>query len=101
VAAQYASHDYGNVARANGVVLSIGRTGQCWDNAVAESFFATIKRELIDTRARGGEPFGVFATRDSAAYESAPLIERARYTNRSSMADTRDDDYKDSEYRKT
>jgi putative transposase len=32
------------------VVLSVGRRGQCWDNAVAESFFATIKRELIDTR---------------------------------------------------
>ena len=32
-------------------MLSVGRTGQCWDNAVAESFFATIKRELIDTRA--------------------------------------------------
>jgi putative transposase len=25
--------------------------GSCWDNAVAESFFATIERELIDTRA--------------------------------------------------
>ena len=25
--------------------------GQCWDNAVVESFFATIKRKLIDTRA--------------------------------------------------
>jgi transposase InsO family protein len=47
---QYTSADYGQTARANGVVLSIGRTGQCWDNAVAESFFATIKRELIDTR---------------------------------------------------
>ncbi len=34
----------------NGVVLSVGRKGECWDNAVAESFFATIKRELIDTR---------------------------------------------------
>jgi transposase InsO family protein len=33
------------------VVLSLGRKGQCWDNAVAESFSATIKRELIDTRA--------------------------------------------------
>ena len=30
---------------------SSGRKGECWDNAVAESFFATIKRELIDTRA--------------------------------------------------
>jgi len=31
-------------------VLSVGRKGECWDNAVAESFFATIKLELIETR---------------------------------------------------
>ena len=47
---QYTSGDYAAFARDHGVVLSVGRTGQCWDNAVAESFFATIKRELIDTR---------------------------------------------------
>ena len=47
---QYTSADYGEFARANGVVLSVGRVGDCWDNAVAESFFATIKRELVDTR---------------------------------------------------
>ena len=29
----------------------MGRKGQCWDNAVAESFFASLKGELIDTRA--------------------------------------------------
>jgi putative transposase len=33
------------------VVLSLGRTGQCWDNALAESFFASLKGELIDTQA--------------------------------------------------
>lgn len=48
---QYTSGDFAELARANGVVLSVSRKGQCWDNAVAESFFATIKRELIDTRA--------------------------------------------------
>ena len=32
-------------------MFSVGRTGECWDNVVAESFFATIKRELIETRA--------------------------------------------------
>ena len=48
---QYTSADYAELAKANGVVLSVGRAGECWDNAVAESFFATIKRELIDTRA--------------------------------------------------
>ncbi|MET8509758.1 integrase core domain-containing protein [Streptomyces sp. NPDC004787] len=30
--------------------MSVGRTGQCWDNALAESFFATLKNELVDTR---------------------------------------------------
>ena len=48
---QYTSGDYAQLARTNGVVLSVGRKGECWDNAVAESFFATIKRELIDMRA--------------------------------------------------
>jgi transposase InsO family protein len=48
---QYTSADYGELARHHGIVLSVGRKGECWDNAVAESFFATIKRELIDTRA--------------------------------------------------
>jgi putative transposase len=32
------------------VVLSLGRTGQCWDNALAESFFASLKGELTDLR---------------------------------------------------
>jgi transposase InsO family protein len=32
------------------VTLSVGRKGQCWDNAVAESFFATVKTELIHRR---------------------------------------------------
>jgi transposase InsO family protein len=30
-----------------GVRPSVGRTGQCWDNALAKSFFATLKRELL------------------------------------------------------
>jgi putative transposase len=47
---QYTSRDYRDLARKHGIVLSLGRKGDCWDNAVAESFFATIKRELIDRR---------------------------------------------------
>ena len=42
---------YAALARVNGVILSVSRQGECWDNAVAESFFATIKRELINDRA--------------------------------------------------
>ena len=60
---QCTSRDFGEMARANGVVLSVGRKGECWDNAVAESFFATIKRELIEPRAwptRAGLRRGVF-----------------------------------------
>ena len=47
---QYTSRDFADLARRHGVVLSVSRKGQCWDNAVAESFFATIKRELVSTR---------------------------------------------------
>jgi transposase InsO family protein len=47
---QYTSGNLARLAHDNGVVLSVGRTGVCWDNAVAESFFATIKRELVETR---------------------------------------------------
>jgi Integrase core domain len=48
--AQYTSKDFAALARANGVILSVSRKGECWDNAVAESFFATIRRELINDR---------------------------------------------------
>ena len=45
---QYTSGQYALLAEQNGVRLSVGQKGQCWDNAVAESFFATIKTELLD-----------------------------------------------------
>lgn len=48
---QYTSGQYRRLADQHGVRLSVGRRGQCWDNAVAESFFATIKTELLDRRA--------------------------------------------------
>jgi transposase InsO family protein len=47
---QYTSAQFGALADDLDVRLSVGRKGQCWDNAVAESFFATIKAELIDRR---------------------------------------------------
>jgi putative transposase len=34
----------------------MSRTGNCWDNAVAESFFATLKRELVDRPDREAWP---------------------------------------------
>jgi putative transposase len=44
----YASGDYGDALNKLGAVKSMSRKGDCWDNAVAESFFATIKGEMID-----------------------------------------------------
>jgi transposase InsO family protein len=44
---QYASGDYQQVLARHGVVCSMSRRGNCWDNAVAESFFATLKVELV------------------------------------------------------
>src|SRR5258706_7672607 len=38
---QYASGDYRNLLDQHGIVCSMSRKGNCWDNAVAESFFAT------------------------------------------------------------
>jgi len=48
--AQYTSSEFRDFCRENGVRPSVGRTGICYDNAVAESFFATLKKELIHTR---------------------------------------------------
>ena len=44
---QYASADYQRELAAHGIICSMSRKGDCWDNAVAESFFATLKTELV------------------------------------------------------
>jgi transposase InsO family protein len=48
---QYTSAQFARLADDNQVRLSHGRTGQCWDNALAESFFSAIKGELLDDQA--------------------------------------------------
>jgi transposase InsO family protein len=55
---QYASYEYQKKLRQRGLVPSMSRKGNCWDNAPAESFFAPLKREAI--------PDDGFATRDQA-----------------------------------
>jgi putative transposase len=45
---QDTSGDYPTLAGDLAVILSSGRTGQCWDNALAESFFASLKGECLD-----------------------------------------------------
>jgi transposase InsO family protein len=45
---QYTAADYRKLCAANGIRQSMGATGVCWDNAAAESFFASLKRELVN-----------------------------------------------------
>ena len=44
---QYAGDAYQQALAGNGIECSMSRRGNCWDNAVAESFFATLKTELV------------------------------------------------------
>jgi putative transposase len=47
---QFVSLTFGQQARAAGIAQSMGSRGDCFDNAVAESFFASLKKELIHGR---------------------------------------------------
>src|SRR5256885_15839918 len=64
---QYASGDYQRVLAQHGIVCSMSRRGDCWDNAVAESFFATLKVELVHNAA--------WATRAAARTELFEYLE--------------------------
>jgi putative transposase len=44
---QYANHDYVDLLGAHGILISMSRTGNPYDNALAESFFATLKKEEV------------------------------------------------------
>ena len=47
---QYFALAFGQFARANGISQSMGQVGSAYDNSVAETFFATLKKELIYRR---------------------------------------------------
>jgi putative transposase len=49
---QYTSDQYRQALAEHGITVSMSRRGNCWDNAVAESFFATLKTELVYSRRR-------------------------------------------------
>lgn len=57
---QYAADDYQDKLDSVGATVSMSRKGNCWDNAPSESFFSTLKTELIYREE--------FATRDAAQY---------------------------------
>jgi transposase InsO family protein len=47
---QYNSAQIADIARDLGVLRSMGRTGVCWDNAAAETFWSTLKTEFYNRR---------------------------------------------------
>jgi putative transposase len=55
---QYTSEDYQSLLCESGIEVSMSGVGQCWDNAVAESFFGTLKQERVNRV--------VYATRQEA-----------------------------------
>ncbi|HEY6085980.1 MAG TPA: IS3 family transposase [Nitrospira sp.] len=64
---QYAATSYQRVLEAHGFIPSMSRTGNCWDNACVESFFGTLKRELVYHRRYG--------TREEATQDIFEYIE--------------------------
>lgn len=64
---QYCSSDYQKMLKSFGFICSMSRKGNCWDNAVAESFFHSLKTELIYTER--------YATREIAKQSIFQYIE--------------------------
>ena len=64
---QYAAHDYRRLLAKHGMLCSMSRKGNCWDNAPMESFFGSLKTEL--------EEDGPFETRQAARSALFEFIE--------------------------
>jgi putative transposase len=64
---QYAAHAYQQALDAAGIACSMSRRANCWDNAVAESFFGTLKTELVHNI--------IFTTKASAKFSVAEWID--------------------------
>ncbi len=64
---QFGSDDFNRWCKDNRLVPSMSRRGNCWDNAVAESFFSSLKKERVKRR--------IYATRDDARSDVFDYIE--------------------------
>lgn len=69
---QYASHVYQKLLRQHGMVCSMSRKGNCWDNAPTERFFSSLKREWLTGN--------IYPTRESAVADVRKYI--AYYNSR-------------------
>lgn len=64
---QYTSHEYQGLLKKLGIVISMSRKGNCWDNAVMERFFGSLKSERTDNK--------IYQTRDQARADVVDYIE--------------------------
>ncbi len=64
---QYASYSHRDLLLKNNIIQSMSRKGNCWDNAVAESFFKTLKNHIVY--------YNYFYTKRQAKYEIFEYIE--------------------------
>ena len=64
---QYASNDYQELLKKHGMICSMSRKGNCWDNAAIESFFSTLKAECVTGK--------IYLTRAQAQREIFEYIE--------------------------
>ena len=64
---QYTSADYAEIMNTYGIRASVGRTGSCYDNAAAESFNATCKKEVVNRK--------IYPTRKHAIKDMTAWIE--------------------------
>ena len=64
---QYASHAYQQLLNSAGIQVSMSRRGNCWDNAVMERFFGSLKSERTDGK--------MYLTRNEAKVDVIDYIE--------------------------
>jgi len=71
---QYCSNDFQKMLKTHGMLSSMSRKGNCWDNAVAESFFGSLKTERVF--------FSNYITREEARRDIVDYIEMFYNSNR-------------------
>ena len=79
---QYTSIAFGNRSRELGIRVSMGSVGDCFDNAMAESFFATLECELIDSYSQAGGAGDLRLPGSFLQQETPPFFDRLSVAGR-------------------
>jgi putative transposase len=71
---QYASHQYQTLLARAGMQCSMSRSGNCWDNAVVESFFATLKFATLKQKLVYRQRFATRAQAETSVFDSIEVF---------------------------